>query len=117
MIKGGMEPWKRGLQSADRPSGIVSCLQFPLEIETGSGGIIPPEGVSSGMERSNGVLGAVLGYEFSNEDLLEQALSHASGTEHRLHSNERLEFLGDAILGMVVCDYVYRTSPASSRGR
>lgn len=68
------------------------------------------------MERAKGDIGAVLGYEFSNEDLLEQALSHASGTEHRLHSNERLEFLGDAILGMVVCEYIYRTFPGILEG-
>jgi ribonuclease-3 len=43
--------------------------------------------------------------------LLLAALTHASIAENRLASNERLEFLGDAILGMVVCEYLYHTFP------
>lgn len=54
---------------------------------------------------------ALLGLTFSNRDLLAQALTHASATEERLMSNERLEFLGDAVLGLIVCEYVYRTFP------
>jgi ribonuclease-3 len=38
-------------------------------------------------------------------------LTHASGAQHRLASNERLEFLGDAILGAVVCELLYRQYP------
>jgi ribonuclease III len=48
-----------------------------------------------------------IGFEFSNKTLLRAALTHASGALHRLASNERLEFLGDAILGAVVCDVLY----------
>ena len=48
-----------------------------------------------------------IGYQFSNPCLLETALTHASVAPTRQESNERQEFLGDAILGMVVCDYVY----------
>ena len=44
-----------------------------------------------------------LGYTFKDPALLAAALTHASSADCRLHSNERLEFLGDAILGMVVC--------------
>jgi len=44
-----------------------------------------------------------IGYGFRDQQLLRAALTHASGAEHRLASNERLEFLGDAILGAVVC--------------
>ncbi|MAA53047.1 MAG: ribonuclease III [Phycisphaerae bacterium] len=58
----------------------------------------------------------VIGYRFRDQEVLAQALSHASGTEHRLHSNERLEFLGDAILGMVVCEYIYRQFPGILEG-
>ena len=50
-------------------------------------------------------------YEFQDEGLLLAALTHASGAEHRLASNERLEFLGDAILGEVVCEMLYRQYP------
>jgi ribonuclease-3 len=52
-----------------------------------------------------------LGYVFRNKSLLISALTHASGAEHRLASNERLEFLGDAILGWVVCDLLFRQYP------
>ena len=52
-----------------------------------------------------------IGVQFSNKMLLLAALTHASGASHRLASNERLEFLGDAILGAVVCDLLYQGYP------
>ncbi|OHB67811.1 MAG: ribonuclease III [Planctomycetes bacterium RBG_13_63_9] len=52
-----------------------------------------------------------IGYEFANKAILQAALTHASGAEHRLASNERLEFLGDAILGAVVCEMLYHQYP------
>ena len=52
-----------------------------------------------------------IGYEFTDKSLLRAALTHASGAEHRLASNERLEFLGDAILGVVVCELLFRQYP------
>lgn len=54
---------------------------------------------------------AIAGYRFSDPDLLRQSLTHASIADSRLQSNERLEFLGDAILGMVICDELYRLHP------
>jgi ribonuclease III len=54
---------------------------------------------------------AVLGYRFANRTLLQEALTHASGANHRLASNERLEFLGDAILGAIVCEMLFRRFP------
>src|SRR6516225_5984640 len=53
----------------------------------------------------------ILGYRFKNVTLLQEALTHASGADHRLASNERLEFLGDAILGAIVCELLYRKYP------
>jgi ribonuclease-3 len=53
----------------------------------------------------------VIGYRFRNPTLLREALTHASGANHRLASNERMEFLGDAILGAIVCDMLYRSFP------
>ena len=50
-------------------------------------------------------------YEFVDRNLLQAALTHASGADHRLASNERMEFLGDAILGFVVCDVLFRQYP------
>lgn len=54
---------------------------------------------------------AILQYRFSDRSLLESALTHASGANHRLASNERMEFLGDAILGAVVCEQLYERFP------
>ncbi len=52
-----------------------------------------------------------IGYRFKNESLLAEALMHASAAASRLESNERLEFLGDSILGMVVCRYLFDHYP------
>jgi len=57
-----------------------------------------------------------IAYEFRDPGLLMSALTHASGAQHRLASNERLEFLGDAILGFVVCEMLYRLFPDSLEG-
>jgi ribonuclease-3 len=48
-----------------------------------------------------------INYVFQDKSLLRSALTHASGALHRLASNERLEFLGDSILGAVVCDLLF----------
>ena len=50
----------------------------------------------------------VLQYEFRDRQLLAQSLRHASTAADRLDSNERLEFLGDAVLGVVVCNELYQ---------
>jgi ribonuclease-3 len=57
-----------------------------------------------------------IGYVFVDKLLLRAALTHASGALHRLASNERFEFLGDAILGTVVCDVLFRRFPAYLEG-
>ena len=53
----------------------------------------------------------ILGYTFKNESLLTEALTHASCADSRLDSNERMEFLGDSILGFVVCEYLFQKFP------
>ena len=53
----------------------------------------------------------LIGYQFKDPQLLAYALTHASSADSRLQSNERLEFLGDAILGMVVCHNLYERFP------
>ena len=58
----------------------------------------------------------VVGYWFHDPTMLLEALTHASGANHRLSSNERLEFLGDAILGAVVCDLLFRKFPDYQEG-
>ncbi len=57
-----------------------------------------------------------VGYTFRDKSLLRAALTHASGAQHRLASNERLEFLGDAILGAVVCEILYHQYPEYLEG-
>ncbi len=52
-----------------------------------------------------------IGYQFQNLQFLTDALKHASGVSHRLASNERMEFLGDSILGVVVCEQLYLQYP------
>ena len=58
-----------------------------------------------------------LGYKFSNRELLLQALRHSSySNESRTSSNERLEFLGDAVLSKIVSEYIYRSFPDMNEG-
>ena len=65
-------------------------------------------------------LEAAIGYRFQNITLLHNALTHSSYANERWHngllSNERLEFLGDSILGMVVAEYLYRNFPDRPEG-
>ncbi len=58
----------------------------------------------------------ILGYTFKNEALLTEALTHASSADNRLNSNERMEFMGDSILGFVVCEYLYQKFPELLEG-
>lgn len=48
-----------------------------------------------------------VGYQFQNPALVITSLTHSSVADSRVDSNERLEFLGDAVLGMVVCEELY----------
>ena len=65
-------------------------------------------------------LETAMGYRFHNITLLQNALTHSSFANERWHnslmSNERLEFLGDSILGMVVAEYLYRNYPDRPEG-
>ena len=65
-------------------------------------------------------LQSAIGYSFRDVSLLDNALSHSSYANERFHnslmSNERLEFLGDSILGMMVADYLYRNFPDRPEG-
>ncbi|MEM7681774.1 MAG: ribonuclease III [Planctomycetota bacterium] len=53
----------------------------------------------------------MLGHRFNRPELLEEALTHASTAATRVRSNERLEFLGDAVLGFVVCERLFERFP------
>lgn len=65
-------------------------------------------------------LETAIGYRFRDIQLLQNALTHSSYANERWHnsllSNERLEFLGDSVLGMLVADYLYRNFPDRPEG-
>ena len=65
-------------------------------------------------------LETAIGYHFHNISLLQNALTHSSYANERWHnsllSNERLEFLGDSILGMLVAEYLFRSFPNRPEG-
>jgi ribonuclease-3 len=89
----------------------------------------PPKGIVTDEDRvttpvaPQGVqrLGDTLGVSFADPNLLRQALIHRSyineAEEEGIESNERLEFLGDAVLGLVVSEEVYKLYPHLSEGR
>lgn len=59
----------------------------------------------------------ILGYKFKDVDLLQKAFTHASySNEHKTDSNERLEFLGDSVLGFIVADYLYSDKAELNEG-
>ena len=66
------------------------------------------------MEKATAWLKKALAYEFTNEELLRRALTHRSAPGR---NNERLEFLGDSVLQLVVSEHVYREKDDAREGR
>ena len=68
------------------------------------------------MNRKTEELEEIIGYHFKNKHYLTQALTHSSYANEKklgkLGSNERLEFLGDAVLELISSDYLYARFPA-----
>ena len=58
----------------------------------------------------------ILQYTFKNPHLLKEALTHASIADNRLNSNERMEFLGDAVLDLIICEALYLKFPEQLEG-
>src|ERR1051326_1026921 len=58
----------------------------------------------------------VINYRFNKPKLLRAALTHSSGADTRLASNERLEFLGDSVFGLVICEQLYERFPEYQEG-
>ncbi|MEK0424383.1 MAG: Ribonuclease 3 [Planctomycetota bacterium] len=86
-------------------------MKFP---ESPEEGFNPEAGLS--IEEKVTLCQERIGYCFANPTLVASALTHASVATSRTHSNERMEFLGDAILGMVVCEHVFQTYPEYLEG-
>ena len=59
---------------------------------------------------------AAIGYSFQKPELLRAALTHTSGANTRQASNERMEFLGDSVLGLVTCEQLYVRFPEYQEG-
>src|SRR5437588_10939392 len=57
-----------------------------------------------------------IGYLFRQPELLRAALTHTSGANTRSASNERLEFLGDAVLGLITCEQLFLRFPDYQEG-
>ena len=66
------------------------------------------------VRRTVEALAEVLGHRFARPELLDQAVTHPSATAKKTY--ERLEFLGDRVLGLVIADMVYRAYPAEAEG-
>jgi ribonuclease III len=78
--------------------------------------VAPP--ISSGTPGGDQPLADRIGYRFGDPALLDEAMAHRSWCAEQggRTSNERLEFLGDAVLGLVVAEYAYRGRPELSDG-
>lgn len=59
---------------------------------------------------------SILGHVFRDRSILTRSLVHASHSDSRLESNERLEFLGDSVLGLVVCRHLHEEYPELLEG-
>jgi ribonuclease-3 len=78
---------------------------------------MPPTELTSTRERA--ILDEcqeAIGYRFQKPELLRAALTHTSGANTRGASNERLEFLGDSVLGLVTCEQLYARFPDFQEG-
>src|ERR1700759_2470765 len=118
-------PWRRSWVSA--PSDSASTTRTSRTCEpsvtpsttcTPSSGPVdgpPVDGLDDGAAR----LARRLEHEFADPSLLAQALAHRSwcGEQDGAPSNERLEFLGDAVLGLVVAEHSYRLYPDLPEGQ
>lgn len=58
----------------------------------------------------------ILRHDYANVELLRKALVHASAASTRIESNERLEFLGDAVFGAIVCEELFNRYPDKTEG-
>lgn len=58
----------------------------------------------------------IIGYRFSDRKLLGRAFTHSSAVDNRLSSNERLEFIGDSILALVICQAIFDRFPSYLEG-
>jgi ribonuclease-3 len=119
---------RRGTSDRDPPAGSARArfvkgggcvLGGVLASAVFRGGRMEPDGVDGLVGLDQGLrveIEAIVGHRFLDERLLWRALRHASVAESRLESNERMEFLGDAVLGMIVCERIFQMYPEALEG-
>lgn len=111
----GNEPTEMERAKA-KPEGNADSLSDNSEnIRKGNPESSDTQGLTDDEIRLNAVEEKLL-YKFKNPNLLVRALTHSSAKSESQPSNERLEFLGDAILGLVVTDHLFRNFEGSSEG-
>ena len=104
------------------PSSSASTHDWPSDEQPASDPHAGPTDLASGPEEEESIeekierCQKIIDHRFNDVSLLHSALTHASGAMHRLGNNERLEFLGDSVLGMVVCEWLYQEYPEYSEG-
>jgi ribonuclease III len=77
---------------------------------------IPPPDDTLSVEQKVEQCQTIIGYRFNDPSILLSALTHSSVASTRTESNERMEFLGDSILGMIVCERLFRCYPEYLEG-
>jgi ribonuclease-3 len=115
-------PMSRGPKAKTRP---VAAAALPIDggvpIDLAAVGDAPEPQATEKKRRRRGTAAfeARIGYRFKSAALLEQALTHISaltGARNRAGSYQRLEFLGDHVLGLVVSDMLFRAFPKADEG-
>jgi ribonuclease-3 len=88
------------------------------EVITEVGVAVGPEAAGSRLSDEQAALAARLDWQVKNSDLVVEAFAHRSWCAEHAHQvpNERLEFLGDAVLGLIVTDYLFRNYPDLPEG-
>lgn len=111
-------PWFRLLKSYGHAVNVSNTESDIAPPERREVQLVDDREPASGMDQREKLdeCQRIIDYRFRDESLLLSALTHASGAAHRLASNERLEFLGDAVLGLTVCQWLYEEYPEYSEG-
>lgn len=108
--------------TADAEAKIVETKTVATKIVQREGGATQdakPQKAPRRRKRGASALESRIGYRFIEADMLESALTHISalkGARNRASSYQRLEFLGDHVLGLVISDMLYRTFPKADEG-
>ncbi|MGA7959629.1 MAG: ribonuclease III [Xanthobacteraceae bacterium] len=110
--------------TADAEAKIVETKTVATKIvetqsEGGATQAVKPQKAPRRRKRGASALESRIGYRFIEADMLESALTHISalkGARNRASSYQRLEFLGDHVLGLVISDMLYRTFPKADEG-